>query len=169
MRITVRETVTAGLLMAVSVMLSYPMFKIMGSIGFDALPAYLGAAAIGPVIGGIIGGVAHFLSAMLTGFPFTLPIHLVVTLTMFLACFAYGVARQRFNRYVAILVGILMNGPVSLFIAAYASLALGAPFAGMPMVLMLIGPLTLVSAINVILADVIYGIVGKRVANGSRA
>ena len=40
MKITTKEMVTAGLLMAVSVILSFPVFKIMGSIGFYALPAY---------------------------------------------------------------------------------------------------------------------------------
>ena len=82
---------------------------------------------------------------------------------MFASCFIYGYLLIKSNRFVAMAAGIIMNGPVSLLAAAYVALALGAPFSGMPMFIALVGPLTLVSAVNVILADVIYGMIGGRV------
>lgn len=162
MKASTKELVLAGLLIAMSVILSFPLYKVMGSIGFDAIPAFFGAALINPVMGGLIGGIAHIVSAMLTGFPFSLPVHLGVMMMMFVTCWSYGVARHKINRYAAVAVGIVMNGPVTLLVAAYIGKALGAEFAGMFMFTTLIGPLTLVSAINVVLADVLFGVVGSR-------
>ena len=162
MKISTRELVLAGLLSAMSVILSFPVFKVMGSIGFDAIPAFFGASLISPVMGGLIGGIAHIVSAMLTGFPFSLPVHLGVMMMMFVTCWSYGVARHKINRYAAVAVGITMNGPVTLLVAALIAKAIGAEFAGMVMFTALIGPLTLVSAINVVLADMLVGLVGSR-------
>lgn len=161
---TTKELTAAGLLIAIAVILSYPMFKLMGSIGFDAMPAFLGAAVLGPLAGGFIGSIAHMVSALLTGMPLSLPIHLVVAITMFMSCYAYGWTRKRTNRYLAIIVGILCNGPLSLGISSLAALGLGAPFAGMLMFATLILPLTLAASVNVILADVIYGFIGVRLS-----
>ena len=161
---TTRELTAAGLLIAIAVILSYPMFKLMGSIGFDAMPAFLGAAVIGPVAGGFIGSIAHMVSALLTGMPLSLPIHLVITGTMFMSCYAYGFARKHTNRYVAIGTGIVMNGPVSLGLSSLAAMALGMPFGGVLMFTTLILPLTLAASVNVILADVIYGFIGLKLS-----
>lgn len=167
MKISTKEMVTSALLIAVAVILSFPMFKLMGSIGFDALPAYLGAVVLGPALGGVIGGLAHLVSALLTGFPLG-PVHIVVMVTMFAACYAYGYTRQKTNRYVAIAVGIIMNAPVSLLFSAIAAqLILGAP--GVGLFMSMIGPLTLASAVNVILADVVYGLVGSTLKETVRA
>lgn len=163
---TTKELTAAGLLIAIAVILSYPMFKLMGSIGFDAMPAFLGAGVLGPVAGGFIGSIAHMVSALLTGMPLSLPIHLVVGATMFLSCYVYGWARKKTNRYVAIILGIVANGPLSLGISSLAALGLGLPFAGMLMFGTLILPLTLAASVNVILADVIYGLIGLRLAKG---
>ncbi len=161
---TTKELTAAGLLIAIAVILSYPMFKLMGSIGFDAMPAFLGAVVIGPIAGGFIGSIAHMVSALLTGMPLSLPIHLVIAATMFLSCYAYGWTRKKSNRYLAIIVGIVTNGPISLGVSSLAAMALGLPFAGMLMFGTLIVPLTLAASVNVILADVIYGFIGLQLS-----
>ncbi|MDA3845400.1 MAG: ECF transporter S component [Vallitaleaceae bacterium] len=161
---TTKELTAAGLLIAIAVILSYPMFKLMGSIGFDSMPAFLGAAVIGPIAGGFIGSIAHMVSALLTGMPLSLPIHLVVAVTMYMSCFAYGWTRKRSNRYLAIIVGIVMNGPISLGLSSLVAMAIGYPFAGMLMFATLIVPLTLAASVNVIIADVIVGFIGLRLS-----
>jgi hypothetical protein len=52
--------------------------KIMGSIAFDSLPAFLAAMLIGGKEGAIAGAAGHLFSALLAGFPLTLPMHLAV-------------------------------------------------------------------------------------------
>lgn len=162
-KITTREMVLSGLMIAIAVILSMPLFKIMGSIGLDAMPAFFSAATISPMMGGFVGAIAHMISAAFTGFPFSLPVHLAVALVMFLTCFLYGYTRAKFNRYLAVIVGIVMNGPVNLFVAAMLSKALGMEFAGMMMFTILIGPLTLAASVNVIVAEVLTSLIGDRV------
>lgn len=165
MKITTKSLVLAGLFIALSVILAQPMFKIPAtSIGLDAMPAFFGAATIGPVLGGGIGAIAHLISAVFTGFPFTLPVHAAVAAMMFLSCFAYGFVRVKTNRYLAVIVGIVMNGPVSLAVAAWMSSILGLGFAGMIMFTTLLVPLTIASSVNVITAEVLVSLVGNRVA-----
>lgn len=161
MKITTRELVLTGLMIALAAVLA--QFPINGSIGLDAMPAFFGAVAITPVLGGFVGAIAHLLIASFAGFMFTVPLHLVIAGTMFLSCFVYGYIRKHSNRYLAMGAGILMNGPVSLMITAFAAGLLGMEFSGMMMFLALIGPLTIVAAINVILADILYALVGAYV------
>ncbi len=163
MKITVKQMVIGGLMIALSVILSLPQFKIMGTIGLDAMPGFFAGAAISPGIGGIVGAVAHLVSALLAGFPFGLPLHLLVTIFMFLSIYAYGYFRKIMNRYVAVVVGIVMNGPVSLAASAMFALVLGAPFAGIPMFMALIVPLSIAATVNVILAEILMTIVGAYV------
>ncbi len=72
--------------MAVLIALSYigSLIKITGTIAFDSFPAFFGALALGGVYGGIIGFLGHLFTAFLSGFPFTLPIHLVIAVMMFI-------------------------------------------------------------------------------------
>lgn len=164
MKTNTKEVVIAGLMIALSFLLSLPIFKVMaGSIGFDAVPAFFTAATIGPMMGGFVGALAHMITAIFTGFPFTLPVHIAVMIMMFVTCYAYGYARVRTNRYIAGLIGVVINGPINLAVAAAMSQALGLGFAGMTMFIALVGPLTIVAAINVVIAEVLVSLVGNRV------
>lgn len=159
-----RDLVLAGLMIALAAILAqFPLFQ---SIGLDAMPAYFAAAAIGPVLGGFVGGVGHLLIAAVTGFPLSLPLHIVIAFTMFISCYAYGFARQRWHRLVAVGIGIIMNGPVSLGISAFVASLLGGPFSGWPMFVALIPMLTLASIVNVVIAEVLFGLIGQRVGAG---
>lgn len=160
MKSKTNKMVMMGLMIAIAMVLS--RFPIYGTIGFDALPAFFAAVAIGPLFGGIIGIISHMMIAATTGFSLTLPLHIVVALLMFISCYAYGMTRKTLNRYGAMVIGIVVNAPLSLIIIAKVATMIGAPFAGMPMFLALIIPLTIGATINVVGADIIYTIIKKR-------
>jgi len=161
MKITTKDLVTTGLMIAMAAVLA--QFPIFGSIAFDALPAFLSAAMIGPLLGGIVGFIAHLLVAMFTGFYLSLPLHLLIASMMFISCYVYGKVRQNHNRYLAMASGIVMNGPVSLaFISIFAQI-LGMPFSGLIMFTTLVLPLLVASIVNVVLADILYGIIKEKI------
>ncbi len=161
MKLTTKELVIMGLMLALAAVLA--QFPINGSIGLDAMPAFFTAAALTPVLGGVVGAIAHLLIAGISGFVLGLPVHIVIAVMMFASCFVYGYVCKSVNRYVAVVAGVVMNGPVSLFVAAFFAKLLGAEFSGMVMFLALVLPLTMTAAINVVLADVIYGIVKDKI------
>ena len=162
MRIKTRETVMAGLMIAVAAILA--QYPINGSIGLDAMPAFFAAVLISPVVGGLVGIIAHMLIAIFTGMPLSLPLHLVVALTMYVSCFAYGYARMVSNRYIAVALAIVLNGPVALLVTSAVAMIVGAPLSGVAMFALLVGPLTVTAAANVLTADLLYGIIGHRIA-----
>lgn len=163
MKLTTKKMVVTAMMIALSVILSFPQFKINGSIGFDALPAFLGAIILGPILGGVIGFIGHMTSAALTGFLMTPLVHFVVAIFMFISCALFGVARLYTNRYVAVVVGIVLNAPVTLAVAAFV-IDLSAPGAFTPTFMALILPLTIASSVNVIMAEMIYTLAGKQLS-----
>ena len=95
--------------------------KIMGSIAFDSLPAFLGTLFLGYGWGAAIGALAHMLSAMLSGFPMTLPVHIItagmMALTM-VGLLATVRALKKKNEIVAYIMGcivaVIINVPLGL-------------------------------------------------------
>lgn len=163
--LNVKTLVIMALCIALSFVLSF--VKLGGSIAFDALPAFFAAILLGPVFGGIVGFFGHMFTALSSGFMFTLPIHLVIAVMMFVSCYVFGLVYKKTNAIVAIIVGILMNGPVSLGVAAFAMEIVFGKGAGIGMLtgkvpfLMFAGLafgviLVIGSALNVILATVLY-------------
>lgn len=69
--------------------------KLMGSVAFDAAPAFIGTLLLGPMYGAVLGIFGHLTSALLAGFPLTLPIHLIVAGMMGVTMIAYGFTRQK--------------------------------------------------------------------------
>ncbi|PKM67897.1 MAG: ECF transporter S component [Firmicutes bacterium HGW-Firmicutes-2] len=161
MKITTKELVTTGLMIAMAAVLA--QFPIYGSIAFDALPAFLTAVMVGPILGGLVGFIAHLLVAMFTGFPFSLPLHLLIAVLMFVSCYVYGKVRQSHNRYLAMALGIIMNGPVSLALISIFAKILGMPFSGMIMFSTLILPLLVGSMVNIVVADIVYSIIKEKI------
>lgn len=45
--------------------------KLMGSVAFDAAPAFIGTLLLGPMYGAVLGIFGHLTSALLAGFPLT--------------------------------------------------------------------------------------------------
>lgn len=150
-------------LMGLCIALSYigAMIKIQQTIAFDALPAFFAAILLGPIAGGIVGLIGHLLTALLSGFPLSLPIHLVVGGMMFVSCASFGFVYKKSNKVVAVLVGVIMNGPISLAVAAIVFDLFITSGAGFGMFLGMILVLTIAAAANVILAVVIYELTKK--------
>lgn len=139
--------------------------KLQGSIAFDSMGAFLAALWIGPLAGGIVGLLGHLLSALTAGFPLTLPMHLFVSLQMFFILWVFGILYQKTHPIVAAGAGILLNGPGSTLLAAYAATLLGLPLGGEAMFLLLWLPLTLAATANILLAMVLY----KALGGGNRS
>lgn len=149
-----KKLVTMAVFIALSMIGA--MIKINGSIALDALPAFLGSIILGPLAGGIIGCIGHLMSAGFAGFPLSLPMHLLVAAEMLVIVAIFGKLYRDGSRVIAILIGIVLNGPVATFFASQLASVLGMGFAGMAMFYALIVPLTIAAAVNVILASIVY-------------
>ena len=118
------------------------------SIAFDSLPAFLAASMLGPFAGALTGLLGHLISSAIVGFPFTLPIHLIVAVEMAVVMVIYAFLARKINIVVSAAIAIILNG--------VAATALLIPILGKPFFFAMVGPLTLVAAINVVLAVLIH-------------
>lgn len=135
--------------------------KILGTIAFDSMPAYLATILMGPIYGAIVGAVGHLITSMISGFPLTLPVHLIISLSMAITMIATFYSFKFFksknfflSAFSGIVVGTIFNGPL-------ASMAL-LPILG-TMIYGLIPVLTLVSAVNALLAFIVYYFLPKSI------
>ncbi|MBU5485604.1 ECF transporter S component [Clostridium sp. MSJ-11] len=133
--------------------------KVMGTIAFDSMPGFLGALMLGPVYGAIIGGIGHFLTALTSGFPLSLPVHLItmigmaVTMTAFTFVYKFvGRKNQLAGMVLSTIVGVIINGPLTLLVLTPLLL----PVMGKAGILGLVPVLSLVAAINAIVALLVY-------------
>ncbi len=158
-KINVKSIVLLGLFIALSFIGSN--IKILSSIAFDSMPAYLTAILIGPISAAIVAVLGHLLTAMTSGFPLSLPVHLIISLSMAITMVATYLAfklLRKNNFYIAalisILVGTIFNGPISCLVLL--------PMLG-KMVYALIPTLTVVSAVNVLSAFMVYYFLPKTI------
>jgi len=149
----------SGLLIALSAIGA--MIKIQGTIALDSMPGYFAALFINPMAGGFVAALGHVLTSITSGFPLTLPMHLMLTLVMGLIAYIFGVLSKKTNGIIACIVAILLNGPISTFIASITAKILGLPFNGSVMFGALVVPLTVASAVNIILAYIIFRVIDK--------
>lgn len=149
-----QKIVFCALLIALSYLGS--MVKIFGSVALDALPAYFGALFLGGPVGALVGAIGHLFSAALSGFPMTIPMHILVALCMALACWAYSWFTKKTNIIVSSVIAILINGVVMTFLSGLLAVALGISPSVMGFVLPMLAPLCIASAVNVIVAAVLY-------------
>lgn len=156
----VKVITTSGLLIALSAIGA--MIKVQGSIAFDSMPAFFAALFIGPAAGAVVAALGHLLTAITSGFPLTVPLHLVLMGIMAAIVYIFGALYKRTNGIIACTVGTLLNGPVSTVIAAYVAALLGMPFSGKVMFSALVLPLTIASAINIVLAYVVFKAINTR-------
>ena len=97
--------------------------KILGSIAFDAFPAFIGGLILGKGFGAVIGAFGHLLTALLSGFPYTLPVHIIVAvlmaITVYLFTLTYNLIAETSNKMIASvcasIIGAALNGPFSVF------------------------------------------------------
>lgn len=119
--------------------------KVMGSIAFDSLPAFLAAMLIGGRNGAIAGAAGHLFSALLAGFPMTLPLHLVIAAEMAAICYITGwlVQKRNCRIWVAAIPAFILNAFISPLIVAVW------PGMGWSVCVALLIPLTIAAAANV--------------------
>ena len=135
-------------------------FKVMNSIAFDSMPGFLGALMLGPVYGAIIGAVGHFLTAFTSGFYLSLPVHMIIMVTMAITMYVFGIVyrsllkRSRTLSIVASsLAAVLINGPITIFLLI--------PILGKGMLAM-IPILSGVAFLNVFIGHSVYKLLPKR-------
>ena len=149
--------------------------RIFGSVAFDSLPAFLAALLLGPFYGAVIGLIGHLLTATLSGFPLSLPLHIVIAVSMAVTMLGFGFTYKALNlalkrtlhkslknrmsmaKNLAVtgVVGVLLNAPVS-FGLSMATLALMAGAEAAMGLLPLFPFLLLASVINVVLSIVLF-------------
>ena len=130
--------------------------KIMGSIAFDAVPAFLATIVLGWGWGAVVAMIAHMLSAALAGFPLSLPAHLITAVMMGVTMIAFYFTLQACLKVMkavpayilGILVAVIFNCPISLLAVA--------PIFSMPVAVSLIPALLPASVLNVALAVIVY-------------
>lgn len=134
--------------------------KIMGSIAFDALPAFLAALLLGSREGALAGAAGHLFSALLAGFPMTLPMHLVIAAEMAAICYLTGwlVHKKSFPLLGAAIPAFALNAFAAPLIVVVW------PGMGVPVYLMLLIPLAIASAVNVAGAALLAAALKKPVA-----
>lgn len=115
-----------------------------GTVALDSAPAWLAGAAFSAVEGSIVGALGHLVSALSTGFPLGLPVHLLVAVEMVVFVWVFAVLARRISIWLAIPVGIVLNGVLGAAILI--------PVGGVGMFVSLVLPLTVGSAINIIIA-----------------
>ncbi|EJO5347760.1 ECF transporter S component [Clostridium botulinum] len=153
-----KKLVITGLFIALSFVGAN--IKIMGSIAFDSMPAFLGTLVLGPVIGAIIGAVAHFLSALTSGFPLSLPVHIIVMVDMAVTMLLFGLVYNRLKdknnilaAVAATIVGVIINGPVSVFAIM--------PIVGKG-IISILPILSLAALANIIIAIIVYRFIPEK-------
>lgn len=158
-QVKTKQIVLLALFIAMSVVGGYIKLPnpITSSIAFDSLPAYLSALLLGGIPGAIVGFLGHMASAALGGFPLSLPIHIFIGIQMALIMFIFNFCAKKINIFTAIVVGIILNGVVS-----PASLIL-IPGMGMPVFLGVVVPLTVGSALNIIICALVYNPIKKAI------
>jgi uncharacterized membrane protein len=137
--------------------------KIFGTIAFDSLPGFVAALLLGPVHGAAIGFLGHLFTALTSGFPLSLPMHIVVAVSMAITMFGVGLtynallnkASERVVLVGAGIAGVILNGPVSLALSMAALAAMAGREAAMGL-LVLLPALAGGAAVNVVIGIALF-------------
>ncbi|MBF7096883.1 ECF transporter S component [Alkalibacter mobilis] len=162
-----RKLVLIGLFIAISFVGA--QIKIVYSIAFDSMPAFAAALLLGPVPGAIVGFLGHMLTSLTSGFPFTIPVHLLIGVSMGAICWLFGKLNQKVPGFLNAAIAILLNGIGATFISVYAMFILGIIPSWNQLFFSLVGVLTLASTINVLVAVVLDKIIGNTGLIGQRS
>ena len=124
-----------------------------GTVALDSAPGYFTAAAFGPIEGGIVAGLGHLFTALTTGFPLGLPFHLFVAVQQAVWALAFWFLVTRVNIWAGVIGATFLNGVVASLLVI--------PVGGWGLAASLLLPLTVGSAVNVIVAAAAYKIVQR--------
>jgi len=160
-KISTKNLVIIALFIALSFAGSY--LKLFGTIAFDSLPGFLAALLLGPVYGAIIGFMGHMFTALTSGFPMSIPMHIVIALTMAITMLGFGYTYKALIKKVPVLVtliitgaaGIILNGPVSLAFSMGVLALIAGPDAALGLIALL--PALLIAATaNVVISIILF-------------
>jgi len=137
--------------------------KIFGTIAFDSLPAFLAALLLGPVYGAAIGFLGHLFTALTSGFPLGVPMHMVIAVSMAITMLGFGTTYRGLKSKiptagglaVTVIVGIILNGPVSLALSMGAMALMAGKDAAFSLLAML-PVLILASAANILISIIVF-------------
>lgn len=133
---------------ALSVVGSFIVVPSMaGTVAFDSMPAFVCAVVINPIVGGLVGFLAHILSSSIKGLPLGIFSHLIVGIMMFISVYVFGWIYLKGQKIVAIIVGTILNGPISLL-----------PFLvmlGKGFFMLMVLPLSITAFANIVLASLV--------------
>ena len=150
-RTRTKKLVMAGVLIAMSAVLAN--VKIFETVAFDSMPAFLAGIILGPLAGGIVGFLGHFFTSVTSGFPLTVPISMIISVEMLITVYIFAKIYKK-TKITAIIVGILLNGPISVYIIAVVQKVIwGMPI--YPFFMTMVLPVTLGAAANIILACIV--------------
>ena len=153
-KLTVKNTVLCAMFIALSVIGAF--IKPFGnSIAFDSMPAFLAASMMGPIFGAIVGLMGHVISASISGFPLSLGIHAIIAAEMALIMLTYGFLCKKIGIILSAVIAVILNG------VAATAVFIFVPGMGVPFFLAMVGPLTLVAAVNAALAVALHFTLSK--------
>ena len=118
-------------------------------MGLDSAPGYFLALFAGGIEGAIVLGVGHVVSSLKAGFPLG-PIHIPIAIMMGGCGLLFAFLAKQFNLIAAAVVGTLVNGVIIS--------ALLIPWLGMGLFVGLTPMLLVASAVNILIAILIYRI-----------
>ncbi|WP_019241985.1 MULTISPECIES: ECF transporter S component [Bacillus] len=129
--------------------------KVMGSIAFDAAPAFIGTLLLGPGFGMALGFLGHMISSLIAGFPLSFPVHLIIAIMMAITMFLYSVTRrwigkkinQAFGIGISVVIAFIFNCPLSL-LALYPILK--------DVIFVLFPALAIASVCNIVVAEIVF-------------
>jgi len=159
--IETKNLVIAALLITLSFIGSN--IRIFGSIAFDSLSGFLAALLLGPIYGAVVGFLGHLFTALTSGFPLSIPLHIVIAIAMAITMFGFGFTHKVLNNKISMpvnlmitgIVGILLNGPVSLALSI-GTMALMAGMEAALGLLALLPFLVSASVANVLLSIILF-------------
>lgn len=131
------------------------LFSILGSLItlhgtglFVSLPGFFVALLLGPIEGAIVGGLGFFASTLVNGAFSDVLINILMMIGIAILIYVFGYLHRRINIIVNIFIITLLNGPVLSFVylISYDWTYYKA----------VVFTLTLIAAINVVLAYIIY-------------
>src|SRR5699024_2117662 len=123
----------------------------------------LAAIFLDPMSGALVGSIGHLLTSFSSGFPLTLPIHMIIILIMGLSVYIFGWVYKRVNKIFASIIAIILNGIGAVIILAPITIKIELPLSGRTFIYAMVVPLTIASAVNIILAIIIYRIIKKQI------
>lgn len=124
------------------------LVKVFNTVALDSTPGYFAALYLGGWHGAMVISLGHMLTALTSGFPLGIAVHLYIALQMAACAYLFRFFHNKFNSFVGVLAGTILNGPVAALLLV--------PLFGWGFFIGWTLPLTFGSFVNILLAALIY-------------